>query len=204
MIGVPNEDGATTRASDFKGGEGARIAAAPRPATPFGVLERWGGALLSPRAALAATPPMRGRLDAVAMFALYTLGCGVPTLADGLASALALGLTAGGFTLVGAAARVLLAPVLVMVVVEGILGNGRGHRRGFFLVPFVAIAVLGHRLELLGVPLGRMLGGGLLGALWPEVLGGLTSIGAAWGLRTDVEPIPAPSTAIPSRAGEGR
>jgi hypothetical protein len=131
------------------------------------------------------------------------VGCGLPTLADGLASTLALGVMAGGFTLLGAAARVFLAPVLVMVAVESILGNERGYRRGYFLVPFVAVAVLGHRLELMGLPVGRALGGGLLGAAWPEVLGAAMAVGSAWAARDAVQPASSPALAAGSEEGGG-
>jgi hypothetical protein len=139
---------------------------------------------------VAVSLPTVGRWDAAAMVTLYTLGCGVPTLGDGLASLVALGIKTGGFTLLAAAARVLLAPVLVMVAIESLLGNDRGHRRGYFLVPFVAVAVLGHRLEGMGIAIGRALGGGLLGGLWPELLGGALAMLAAWSARDAVSPVP--------------
>lgn len=108
----------------------------------MGVLARYGGILLRPRATVAALDPRVGTWDEWILTLLYVLGSQVGRVAEAIASVAAVGLGNGILVLASGVGRAVLPPILVSVLVDSLLGRARGYRRGVFIVPLVLIASL--------------------------------------------------------------
>ncbi len=112
------------------------------------VLDRIGGALVAPRATAAALPATAGAHDGALLVALVVFGGHLVPVAEALARALVAGNLGGVAAMLATLARVVLIPVVLLTLCEGLLGRGRDHRRGLALVPFVAVGLAAHALEL--------------------------------------------------------
>lgn len=138
------------------------------------VLQRYGGMLVRPRATVAALDPKEGLHDGSWLGLLYLLGGHVHALMEAVATAVAVRNWSGLLVLGSQLGRSLLAPILVLLVAETVLGPGRRHRRGLCLVPLLLVAVASELLSRGGIapPWPR---------LGPALVGGLASAGlAAW------------------------
>lgn len=145
-------------------------------------LARYGGILVRPRATVAALAPRVGAWDEWILVVLYVLGSQVERVAEALASLAALGFGSGILVFASGLGRAVLPPILVSVLVDGLLGRPRGHRRGVFLVPLVLVASLARLAEQHGL---RLPGPGFL----PELAGAIWCAGLALYARSAVPPM---------------
>ncbi len=141
-------------------------------------LWRWGGVFLGPRRHVQRLRPDEGHRDGLLLGALYVLGTSVYPVAEAVASALA---THSWLALASGLGRSLLAPVVVLVLIETVLGSRRSYRGGLCMVPLVVLGTLAHVATQLGLPVGGP-------PLWPEIAGGLLAGGLAWWIRPRVTP----------------
>ncbi|MEM6996430.1 MAG: hypothetical protein AAF721_38350 [Myxococcota bacterium] len=142
------------------------------------VLRRFGGVIAAPRATAAALRSSEGHHDGLLLGALYVFAIGTFALIESAAGIFATRDLNAVIMLASVLGRMLVAPILVLVAAETILGAGRGHRRGLSLVPMVLAGVVGHELAALGVRL-PMYG--------PEIAGAAWGLFIAWRIR-DVVP----------------
>lgn len=142
-------------------------------------LWRYGGVLVRPRATARALQADEGRFDGVVLGLLYVLCVGTLELLRGVAMARATADLGGLLMLATALGRVLVAPIVVLVACETILGRERSHRRGLLLVPLLVTAALAHEAGAQGLP---------VRALLPEIVGGLLSMALAWWVRGAIAP----------------
>lgn len=141
-----------------------------------GALRRWGGVVLGPRRHVRSLAQDEGTRDGLLLGALYVAGTSVYPLAEALAGFLA---TGSWMPLASGLGRALLAPVLILVVVETLLGSKRSYRAGLCLIPLVVTGTVAHALAQMGVGLGGP-------PLWPEIAGGLLAAALAWWIRPAV------------------
>ena len=81
---------------------------------------------------------------------LYLLGTGIYPLAESIATLLAVG-NLGGLVGIGSVlGRALIAPILVLVAAETVLGRSRARLRGVALVPLVLVGTVMHALSQTG------------------------------------------------------
>ena len=146
------------------------------------VLERWGGYLVRPRAHAAEVDAGAGRRDALWLGLLYALGTGVYAFAEAVAAVRAVHDFNGLLVFATAIGRVAIAPLLVLVAVEAVLGSARAYQRAAGLLPLVIVATAAHAARQLGwsVPGGPFM---------PDIVGGLLGIALAWWIRDAVEPM---------------
>jgi hypothetical protein len=137
-------------------------------------LWRYGGVLVQPRATARALRADEGRHDGLVLGTLYLLGVGTLEVLRGVAMARVMADLGGLLMLVAAVGRGLVAPIVVLVACEVVLGRARSHRRGLMLVPLVVVATLAHEAAAQGLP---------VRALLPEIVGGLLSVALAWWVR---------------------
>ncbi len=135
------------------------------------VIPRWGGILVQPRATLEGlrdSPPELGRWDGWWLVALYLLGSQIERLVEAVAKFEVLGSYA---MLFNAIAIALLAPILVMLLVEGLVGVRRARYRHLPIAALVAVSTLGTLLRHLHVALpGPTYLPEMLGTLWASGL----------------------------------
>lgn len=142
-------------------------------------LYRYGAILIRPRETAAALDPDEGIRDGLWLGVLFVLGGHVYPLMEAVATAWAVRNYSGALMLGAALGRSLVAPILVLVACETILGPGRGYRRGICLVPLVLVSVAAHLLVRVGVP--------VPGPTWgPAVVGGVASLALALWIRPSV------------------
>jgi energy-converting hydrogenase Eha subunit A len=145
-------------------------------------MDRWGGLLIHPRQTLAALDPRAGRTDGRWLILLYVLGVQlIPTLIAVKSFGVNPGL-GGAITFAGSMARALLGPIAVIVVAEFALGAQRSYRSNLFLVPLVAVGVVGSLLRLMGVA--------LIGQTTLIAVGGAWALGLVFYARSEIEPDP--------------
>lgn len=137
-------------------------------------LWRYGGMLVQPRATAQALRADEGRHDGLVLGALYLLGVGTLEVLRGVAMARVTADLGGLLMLVAAVGRVLVAPIVVLVACEVVLGRARSQWRGLMLVPLLVVATLAHEAAAQGLP---------VRALLPEIVGGLLSVALAWWVR---------------------
>ncbi len=137
-------------------------------------LWRYGGLLLQPRATVRALGPAEGRWDGLVLGVLYLACVGTLEILRGVAMARVTADLGGVLMLVAAVGRVLVAPIVVLVACETVLGRARSHRRGLMLVPLLVVASLAHEAQAQGATLPM---------LAPEIAGGLLSVVLAWWVR---------------------
>lgn len=137
-------------------------------------LWRYGGLLLQPRATVRALGPAEGRWDGLVLGVLYLACVGTLEILRGVAMARVTADLGGVLMLVAAVGRVLVAPIVVLVACETVLGRARSHRRGLMLVPLLVVASLAHEAQAQGATLPM---------LAPEITGGLLSVVLAWWVR---------------------
>lgn len=137
-------------------------------------LWRYGGMLVRPRATARALAADEGRWDGLVLGVLYVLCVGTLELVRGVAMARVTADLGGVLMLAAALGRVLVAPIVVLVACETVLGRARSHRRGLLLLPLLVVAALAHEAEAHGVH---------VRALVPEIAGGLWCVALAWWVR---------------------
>jgi hypothetical protein len=142
-------------------------------------LWRYGGLLVQPRATVRALRPDEGRWDGLVLGLLYLLAVGTLEVLRGVAMARVTADLGGLLMLVAAVGRVLVAPIVVLVACETVLGRARSQRRGLMLLPLLVVAALAHEAAAQGLP---------VRSLVPEVAGGLLSVALAWWVRPAVAP----------------
>jgi hypothetical protein len=143
-------------------------------------LARYGGALVAPRATVAALPPDEGARDGVWLGLAYLLVTGVSPFIEGLANLNATRNFNGAMMVLAALGRSLIVPIVALVIVETILGAGRAHRRGLALMPAVVVV-----LALRHVPWRAL-------SPWPfvpEALAIVAAIGWAVWMRPAIAPV---------------
>ena len=131
-------------------------------------LARFGGALVAPRATVAAAGPDEGLRDGIWLSLLYLIVTSVYPVAEGFANLSATRNLGGVLMILSAFGRALIVPIVALVAAETILGQGRAHRRGLALVPMVVIV-----LAMRQVPWRATVGFAYL----PELLAMLAAIG---------------------------
>lgn len=137
-------------------------------------LWRYGGMLVQPRATARALAADEGRWDGLVIGVLYVLCVGTLELLRGVAMVRVTADLGGVLMLAAALGRVLVAPIVVLVACETVLGRARSHRRGLLLLPLLVVAALAHEAEAHGVH---------VRALVPEIAGGLACVVLAWWVR---------------------
>jgi hypothetical protein len=150
------------------------------------VIQRWGGILVQPRATLDALRDAQvelGRWDGWWLVALYLLGSQIERLIEAVAKFEVLGSFA---MLFNAIAIALLAPILVMLLVEGLVGVRRARYRHLPIAALVAVSTLGTLLRHLHVALPGP-------TYLPEMLGTLWAAGLALWIRRTMPPDPEPA-----------
>lgn len=142
-------------------------------------LWRYGGLLWRPRATMRALSPDEGRWDGLVLGALYFLCVGTLEALKGVAMARVTADLGGLLMLVASVGRVLVAPIVVLVACETVLGRARSHRRGLMLLPLLVVAALLHEAAAQGMP---------VRSLVPEIAGGLLCLALAWWVRPAIAP----------------
>lgn len=137
-------------------------------------LWRHGGMLVQPRTTLRAMQPDEGRHDGLVLGLLYLVCVGTLDVLQGVVMARVTADLGGLLMLVSAVGRVLVAPIVVLVACETVLGRARSHRRGLMLVPLLVVAALAHEAAAHGL---------VVRAFVPEIVGGLLSVALAWWVR---------------------
>ncbi len=135
--------------------------------TMLAAIQRWGGILVRPRRtleALRASPPAVGRYDAWWLIGLYVIGSQI----ERLTAALAQFEVVGSFAMLfNAVAIALLAPVLVALLIEGLVGVRRTRTRNLPIAALVLVATIGTLLRQFQVALpGPTYLPEMLGTLW--------------------------------------
>lgn len=151
------------------------------------VIQRWGGILVQPRVTLEALregPPELGRWDGWWLIGLYLLGSQIERLVEALARFEVLGSVA---MLFNAVAIALLAPILVALLVEGLVGVRRARYRHLPIAALVAVSTLGTLLRHLHVAVPGP-------TYLPEMLGTLWAAGLALWIRRTLPPEPEPAS----------
>lgn len=148
----------------------AARAAPPPTQSAWRMPWRFGAMLLAPRRTASALEPTEGQRDGWALGLLYLFGAHTYPLIEATAGALAVRNLNGFIMLFSALGRALLAPILVLVVAETILGRARAHRRGVCLLPLIVVGTIAHALVQNGTAIPGpsylpALVGGALGAL---------------------------------------
>lgn len=137
-------------------------------------LWRYGGMLVQPRATAHALQAEEGRHDGLILGTLYLLCVGTLDVIRGVAMARVTADLGGLLMLVSAVGRVLVAPIVVLVACETVLGRERSHGRGLMLVPLLVVAAVAHEATAHGL---------LVPAFVPEIVGGLLGVALAWWVR---------------------
>lgn len=115
-------------------------------------LSRWGGALVRPRATMAALAPDDGPRDGILFLLLFALGAHLLPIGDAVADFVAMAGVAALPTLLSG--LTVLIPWLVATLgVEAILGPQRAHRAALCLLPMLLVVVLARLLAGAGHPL---------------------------------------------------
>lgn len=169
-------------------------------------IQRWGGVLVRPRAtfeAVAATPPPpraeRGwrswirpstGWDGVWLTLLFVLGSQVERVTEALARFLA---TDSVLILLNGLLMAVLAPLLVGLLVEGLVGAQRARYRHLPLVPLVLAATVGNIIRQQGFVWPGP-------ALLPEIVGTLWAASLAVYVRQTIPPDPKRRTQAPKGA----
>jgi hypothetical protein len=116
-------------------------------------IQRWGGILVQPRRTLEALrhgPRGLGRHDGWWLMGLYVVGSQIQRLTEAVAKFEVIGSFA---MLFNAIAIALLAPVLVALLVEGLVGVERARYRNLPIAALVLVATLGTLLRSFHVDL---------------------------------------------------
>jgi hypothetical protein len=142
-------------------------------------LWRYGGLLGRPRATVAALSPDEGRWDGLVLGLLYFLCVGTLEAMRGVAMARVTADLGGVLMLVSSVGRALVAPIVVLVAGETVLGRARSYRRGLVLLPLVVVAALAHEAAAHGVR---------VPSLAPEIVGGVLGVALAWWVRPAIAP----------------
>jgi hypothetical protein len=146
-------------------------------------LQRWGGILVAPRRTLEALrdgPRGLGRFDGWWLMGLYVLGSQIQRLTEAVARFEVIGSYP---MLFNAIAIALLAPVLVALLVEGLVGANRARYRNLPIAALVLVSTLGTLLRSFHVE--------LLGPTYlPEMLGTFWAAALAIWIRRAMPPEP--------------
>jgi hypothetical protein len=133
----------------------------------FAAIARWGGILVHPRRTLDAlreAPHGLGRFDGWWLMGLYVVGSQIQRLTEALAKFEVLGSFAMLFNAIAVA---LLAPVLVALLVEGLVGVERSRHRNLPIAALVVVSTIGTLLRSFHVDLpGPTYLPEMLGTLW--------------------------------------
>jgi hypothetical protein len=140
-------------------------------------LWRYGGMLVRPRATARTLRAGEARWDGLVLGVLYVLCVGTLELLRGVAMARVTADLGGLLMLASALGRLLVAPIVVLVACETVLGRARSCWRGLMLLPLVAVAALAHEAGAHGVQ---------VRALVPEIVGGLLCVALAWWARPEL------------------
>lgn len=142
-------------------------------------LRRYGGLLLAPRATVRALRPDEGLRDGLWLGGAYLLAMGTFELLEALVTLRATPDLGGLVMLLAAVGRTLVAPILVLVACETVLGRARAHRRGLYLVPLLLVAGLAHEAGVHGLRLPFYVA---------PVIGAVLAIALAWWTKGEVMP----------------
>lgn len=94
--------------------------------------------------------PGQGHRDGLWLSLLYLLGTAVYPLTESIATLVAVR-NLGGLVGIGSVlGRALIAPILVLVAAETVLGRSRARLRGVALVPLVVVGTVMHSLSQMG------------------------------------------------------
>lgn len=167
--------------------------------TTLAAIARWGGILVEPRRTLEAlrdsasrSPATEGasglgRFDGWWLMGLYVIGSQIQRLTEAVAKFEVLGSFA---MLFNALAIALLAPVLVALLVEGLVGVQRARYRNLPIAALVAVSTIGTLLRSFHVTLPGP-------TYLPEILGTLWAGGLAIWIRKTMPAEPEPQEAKP-------
>lgn len=154
-------------------------------------LHRYGGVIAAPRATVAGLTADEGQRDGLVLGGLYVLTVGTYALMEGIAGIVATRDLNALIMLASTLGRVLVAPILVLVAAETLLGAGRSHRRGLSMVPMLVAAIVVHELSAWGVAVPPYCG---------ELVGGGLGLGLAWWIRDAVVALPTVARGKKARA----
>ena len=146
-------------------------------------LARYGGILAAPRRTAQGLSPDEGHHDGVVLAALCMFATGSYAILEGIAGLYALRNLGAVVMLLAALGRLLIAPVVVLVAAETLLGKDRSYRRGVALVPMLLVMAVAHELRVHGVE---------IAAFVPEIVGGVAGVALAWWIRPSVPAVPVP------------
>lgn len=146
-------------------------------------LARYGGILAAPRRTAEALSPDEGHHDGVVLAGLIMFAMGSYSILEGVAGIYALRNLGAVVMLLAALGRLLIAPVVVLVAAETLLGRARSYRRGVALVPMLLVMAAAHELRVHGVEIASFV---------PEIVGGLAGIALAWWIRPSVRAVTTP------------
>jgi len=140
-------------------------------------LWRYGGMLVQPRVTARALQANEVRWDGFVLGVLYLLCVGTLELLRGVAMARVTADLGGLLMLASALGRVLVAPIVVLVACETVLGRTRSCWRGLMLLPLLVVAALAHEAGAHGVQVRTLV---------PEIAGGLLCVALAWWVRPEL------------------
>lgn len=143
-------------------------------------LGRFGGVMTAPRATVAALRPDEGRRDGWVLGGLYVFAVATYAIIDSLAAVVRMHDLSAFIMLASTLGRVLVAPVLVLVAAETLLGASRSHRRALSLVPLLAVVTIASELAHAGVKVPMFA---------PEIVGGVLGLALTWHIRSAIEPV---------------
>jgi len=136
--------------------------------------------MTAPRSTVAALSPDEGRWDGWVLGGLYVFAVATYSLIDSIAAVVRMTDVSSFIMLASTLGRTLIAPVLVLVAAETLLGASRSHRRALALVPLVAVVTIASELAHAGLA---------VPAFAPEIAGGLLGLALAWHIRPAVVPV---------------
>ena len=140
-------------------------------------LARYGGVITAPRRTVAALRAGEGERDGLVLGLLYVVAVGTFALIESIAGIVAMRDLGAFVMLASTLGRLAIAPILVLVAAETILGKGRTHRRGLALVPLIAVAVAARELAGLGVDVPMYA---------PEIVGAVLGLALTWWIRPEI------------------
>jgi hypothetical protein len=143
------------------------------------MLDRWGGWLVRPRVHAATVRPGDARRDVIALALLYAIGTSVYPMVEAFASLWAIRDVNALLPFAAEIGRIVLAPLLVLVAVETVLGSARSYQRAAGLLPLVIVGTAAHAARQLGWSIPG-------GAYVPDIVGGLLGVGLAWWIRESI------------------
>lgn len=141
-------------------------------------LHRWGAFLLRPRATAAALSPREGIFDGLWLGLAYIVGSQLVPLGQIIKTFMVTASSSRLLSAAGGLGRMLLAPIIVILLVELLLGRDKAYRRGIYLLPFVLVTTAANLL--------RQYGGATFDDMAPIFIGGAASLALVFFTRAQV------------------